>query len=369
MGEPKQSHSSGAHTASQVRPSGSVAPDGPADGAALSRTLLDRLRGHFRAPGRPRVWFELVLIGVSYWVYSLIRNAVPTHEAAAEQNAHSVWSLEQHLGIDAERAVNHWFNSVGWLITGMNYYYATLHFIMTIGVLVWLFRSHPGRYHAARLALMVTTCLALLGYYFCPLAPPRLLAGGHFIDTVAVHHTWGSMASGDMASVSNQYAAMPSMHIGWSLFCGITIATLARRRWVKVLGALYPLATLVVIVGTANHYFLDALAGATCTFLGFLASRLVYGRWAYAFPRRAASAQARAAEPASDDAPAAEPVEPAEPAAAIPADPREPAPAETAPAAEAAGAPGRPEAEADAPRGNPLDGTPEHPTELAGPVR
>jgi hypothetical protein len=157
---------------------------------------------------------------------------------------------------------------------------------MTIGVLVWLFRSHPGRYAAARLALFVTTAVALLGYYFYPLAPPRLMTGANFIDTVAKHHTWGSMASGDMSQVSNQFAAMPSMHIGWSLWCGLTIAFLARRRWVKVVGLLYPLSTLVVIIATANHFFMDALIGAVCTAFGLAVSRLVYGRWAYAFPQQ-----------------------------------------------------------------------------------
>jgi hypothetical protein len=111
---------------------------------------------------------------------------------------------------------------------------------------------------------------------------------GDFIDTVAKHHTWGSMASGDMASVSNQFAAMPSMHIGWSLWCGLTIAFLARRRWVRVVALLYPLVTLVVIVASANHFFMDAVAGAACTGIGLLSSRLVYGRWVFAFPRNTA---------------------------------------------------------------------------------
>jgi len=290
MGEPERDHDGGA-TAVAVRP-GSVAPDG-ATRADVSPSLRVRflrgvrpLFGHFRDPGRPRVWFELALIGFSYWIYSLVRNAVPEMEVRAQRNAHSIWHFEQHLGIAYEQQINHAFDKVTWLITGMDYYYATLHFIMTIGVLVWLFRSHPGRYAAARLALFVTTAVALLGYYFFPLAPPRLMTGADFIDTVAKHHTWGSMASGDMSQVSNQFAAMPSMHIGWSLWCGLTIAFLARRRWVKVLGLLYPLSTLVVIVASANHFFMDALAGALCTLFGLAVSRLAYGRWAYAFPRR-----------------------------------------------------------------------------------
>ncbi|WP_370466605.1 phosphatase PAP2 family protein [Streptacidiphilus sp. PB12-B1b] len=315
MGEPERDHS-GSTAVAAVRP-GSVAPDG-ATRAAVSRPLRVRvlrgclrpLIGHFRDPGRPRVWFELLLIGISYWIYSLVRNAVPEMEARAQRNAHSVWSLEQHLGIAYEDRINHAFNSVTWLITGINYDYATLHFIMTIGVLVWLFRSHPGRYAAARLALFVTTAIALFGYYFYPLAPPRLMTGGNFIDTVELHHTWGSMASGDMSQVSNQFAAMPSMHIGWSLWCGLTIAFLARRRWVKLLGLLYPLSTLMVIIASANHFFMDALAGAMCTLVGLAVSRLAYGRWAYAFPQRretAEAAEAAAAGPADGPNPAEAP--------------------------------------------------------------
>ncbi|MGA5700145.1 phosphatase PAP2 family protein [Peterkaempfera bronchialis] len=251
----------------------------------MTRTLRERV-GHWRRfPGRPRLWFELLLIAVSYWVYSLIRNAVPEQERSAQHHARQIWGLEQHLGIAVEKSVNHAVNSVTWLITGMNYYYATLHFIITIGVLVWVFRCHPGRYAAVRTGLFVTTGIALVGYYFYPLAPPRLMTGESFVDTVAVHHTWGSMASGDMAHVSNQYAAMPSMHIGWSLWCGLTIAFLTRHRWARVLGLLYPLATLTVIVATANHFLMDAVGGVGCLTVGLTASRLVYHRWAFHLPQ------------------------------------------------------------------------------------
>jgi hypothetical protein len=303
MGEPEQSHAGGATRAAAVRPAGSVSPDGAARTAArpaLAARWAARLRGHFRSPGAPRLWFELALTGVGYWLYSLVRNAVPTQEERAEHNAHGIWHLEQHLGVAAERSVNHWFDHITWLITGLDYDYATLHFIVTIGVLVWLFRSHPGRYAAARAALFVTTAIALVGFYFFPLAPPRLMTDGGFIDTVLEHHTWGSMASGNLASMDNQYAAMPSMHIGWSLWCGLTIALLARRRWVKLLGLLYPASTLVVIIATANHFFADAIAGALCTAVGFAVSRVVYRRWAFAFPARPAGA-ARGRPPGAPD--------------------------------------------------------------------
>ncbi|MFF3919440.1 phosphatase PAP2 family protein [Streptomyces sp. NPDC001852] len=241
--------------------------------------------GRLRRPRRPRLWFEILLIAVSYWTYSLIRNAVPEQKGKALRNAHWIWGAEHHLGIAVERSVNHAANSVTWLIIGMNYYYATLHFVITIGVLVWLYRWHPGRYAAARLTLFATTGVALAGYYLFPLAPPRLMRGGHFVDTVMVHHTWGSMASGDLKHMSNQYAAMPSMHIGWSLWCGLTIFALASVPWVRVLGLLYPATTLLVIVATANHFWLDAVGGVLCLAFGFTVARVWYGTLPHGLPR------------------------------------------------------------------------------------
>lgn len=245
------------------------------------RPTLERLR----AARHPSIWFEIVLIAVSYWTYSLVRNAVPEQRTQALDNAEWVWRTEHVLGIAVEQSINHAANGVTWLILAMNYYYATLHFIMTIGVLVWLYRRHPGRYAATRLVLFATTGVALLGYYLFPLAPPRLMRGDGFIDTVQVHHTWGSMASGNLANMSNQYAAMPSMHIGWSVWCGLTIAALAGPLWVRALGALYPVLTLTVIVCTANHFWLDAAGGLICLGFGFALSYGWYGRLSYHLPR------------------------------------------------------------------------------------
>ncbi|MFH9857886.1 phosphatase PAP2 family protein [Streptomyces sp. NPDC017202] len=238
-----------------------------------------------RTPRRPRLWFEVLLIAVSYWTYSQIRNAVPEQRTEALRNADWIWRMEHHLAIAVEESVNRTVNSVTWLIVGMNYYYATLHFVLTLGVLVWLYRLHPGRYAATRLALFATTAVALVGYYLYPLAPPRLMNGDDFIDTVVVHQTWGSMASGDLKNMSNQYAAMPSMHIGWSLWCGLTIFALAAVPWVRVLGLLYPVATLVVIVATANHFWLDAVGGLVCLAFGYAVARVWYGALPHALPR------------------------------------------------------------------------------------
>ncbi|MFI1091208.1 phosphatase PAP2 family protein [Streptomyces sp. NPDC020917] len=271
-------------TAAAPGSTGSTTLDGArdADRAQPRRTLL---LGRLRAPRRPRLWFEILLIGISYWIYSLIRNAVPEQRSVALRHADWVWSVEHHLGLAVEHGVNHAVNSVTWLIVGMNYYYATLHFIITIGVLVWLYRRHPERYGPARSVLFLTTLLALIGFWAFPLAPPRLMPGKGFIDTVAVHHTWGSLSQGSLSHVSNQYAAMPSMHIGWSLWCGITVVTLARPLWARIMGALYPLFTLSVIISTGNHFWLDAVGGALFLAVGYALVSWLYGRWVYRLPR------------------------------------------------------------------------------------
>lgn len=264
--------------ASPPPPAGATA----AESGPVSRTGRKR---RIRSPRRPRIWFEILLIALSYWIYSLVRNAVPEQRAEALRNADWIWHAERSMGLAFEESVNHAVNSVTWLIISMNYYYATLHFIVTIAVLVWLYRRHPGRYAASRLILFATTAVALLGYYLYPLAPPRLMSGGNFIDTVKFHETWGSMASGNFKAVSNQYAAMPSMHIGWSLWCGLTIFALAKAPWARILGLLYPAATLIVIVATANHFWLDAVGGMICLAFGFAVSYAWYRALPHQLPR------------------------------------------------------------------------------------
>lgn len=248
-------------------------PPGPRRRALLPARL--------RPVGRPRLWVELAFSAALYFAYSRTRNLVPEHRTAALHRAADIWRAERWLHLDPELAVNHTLNKVTWLIVGMNYYYATLHFAVTLGVLVWLYVRRPEHYRAARTALYAATLLALAGFTFFALAPPRFLAGQGFVDTVVAHHTWGSWDSGQVASVSNQYAAMPSVHIVWSAWSGLTLAALARRTWVRVLGICYPVATFTVILATANHFLADAVAGALTLAVGFLLQRLLTGRPAY----------------------------------------------------------------------------------------
>jgi hypothetical protein len=222
---------------------------------------------------RPRLYREILLIALCYSAYSLVRNLVPTTHTEALHLGRQILSLEHALHLDAELSINRLFTHVHWVGVLGNYYYSTLHFVLTPLVLGWLYVRHADRYVFYRRLIFATTVLALVGFWLMPLAPPRMLPG--FVDTVLSFHTEGLYASGasPIGSVSNQYAAMPSLHTGWALWCAIAVADVARRRWVKILAFCYPAATIVVILGTANHYFLDAVGGAITLGCGYLATR------------------------------------------------------------------------------------------------
>jgi hypothetical protein len=220
--------------------------------------------------GRPRLYREILLIGLCYAAYTLVRNLVPPTHAAALAFGQQILHVEGDLHLSVEPTLNRLFVTHHWLGVGANYYYATLHFIVTIGVLVWLYTRHPERYLAYRRVIFATTVTALIGFWAFPLAPPRMLPG--FVDTVLSFHTWGlyESTSSPVASVSNQYAAMPSLHTAWALWCAIAIAEVARSRWAKAIAVCYPMATVMVIIGTANHYLLDAVGGAFTLGVGYI---------------------------------------------------------------------------------------------------
>ncbi|NUP52290.1 MAG: phosphatase PAP2 family protein [Catenulispora sp.] len=246
------------------------------------------LPARLRPVNRPTMLIEIVLVLVGYYCYRVTQNAASHGHDAPFHRGRDILNLEQTLHIDAEHWLNHTVDKITWLIVGMNYYYATLHFIVTIGVFIWVYVKFPERYRAIRTAMFAMNAVALIVFYLYAVAPPRLLDPSHFIDTFCVHHTWGRTSCGGVAglsgSVTNEYAAMPSLHIGWALWCGLAMAHLAKRKWVKVVGILYPVATFLVIITTAQHYVLDMVGGLMVLAAGFLVQRILLGRPAYSAP-------------------------------------------------------------------------------------
>ncbi len=256
-----------------------------AAGSAQEQSRRRRFTGLF--PNRllqhrpPRLWQEALLIALGYFLYGRVRNLVPSHEGLAMQHGRAVQHLQSDLHLSFELSVNRFVAGHEWLAQSMDYYYATLHFVVTPACLLWLFLAHSRIYRGARTVLFVTSLLALAGFWLYPLAPPRLLPQYGYIDTLLKFHTWGSLADPKIAQHSNQFAAMPSLHMAWALWCGVSIVYCARRLWVRLLGVVYPLCTLAVIVGTANHFFIDALAGLLIFLVGVLAQFLMSGRSAF----------------------------------------------------------------------------------------
>ncbi|HLJ08847.1 MAG TPA: phosphatase PAP2 family protein [Acidimicrobiia bacterium] len=216
----------------------------------------------------------MLTVFVLYEVYSAIRNLSEGSKSQAFHHAREIMHWQHMVGLNFEATLQSWALHFTPLIVFLNYVYGSLHFIVTAAAVIWLYRRHPGDYPRWRNTLVLTTGLALVGFVFWPLMPPRLLPAHYgFVDTLAKYPTFWSFDSGAIHNISNQYAAMPSLHFGWSLFCAAALAPRLRHRAARTVAALYPLLTLAAIVLTANHYFLDAAAGAVVFSVGYLLSR------------------------------------------------------------------------------------------------
>lgn len=261
-------------------------------GASTLATAGDRIHGR-RGPRPLRFWRELAYIVAFYGVYSVVRNTQGSAAVSAGQalaNAVRVVRWERMLGIYREQAIQHAFLGNRMFVELWNNFYGTFHFIVTGFALILLFRKFPTRYRRWRNALGFTTAFALVGFALYPLMPPRLLPHSYgFVDTLRTYGAVWNFDSGAVHKISNQYAAMPSLHFAWAAWSALALIPVLRHAWAKVLAGIYPALTLFAIVVTANHYFLDAAGGAAIlcagTFLGFWLAGWTERRGATATPR------------------------------------------------------------------------------------
>jgi hypothetical protein len=220
-------------------------------------------------------WAELLFVLCFYVVYSTIRNLNEGTPDVARANAYELMRWQEALGINCEAAIHRWALAHEPLIVAANYFYGSMHFVVTVGVLVFLYRSDREGYPLLRNAIAVATGIALVGFAFWPLMPPRLLpASFGFVDTLDVYPTFWSFQRGAVNEISNQYAAMPSVHCIWALWCACALAPRVERAGAKLLAILYPAGTVASIVVTSNHYFLDAVAGFAVLALAYPVARL-----------------------------------------------------------------------------------------------
>ncbi|MBA3283038.1 MAG: phosphatase PAP2 family protein [Acidimicrobiia bacterium] len=254
-------------------------------------------------------WREIVIALGMYLLYSAVRNtfgAGPESRDIAFRHARGVIKVEQALGLWFEPRLQDWYLSLpaDGFIRSWNIFYGTAHFFVTIGLLVAVFVWAPERYRFLRTMLAGTTALALVGFATYTLMPPRLLDSSSqfgacagraegcnsygMVDTI---EQWGGLwkfGEGGMASLSNQYAAMPSLHFGWSSWCAVAFVLAIGRGRLRWLAFLYPAATLFCILVTANHFWLDALFGVVAL-LGGWAVAVVSSRLTTWWQERATS--------------------------------------------------------------------------------
>ena len=237
------------------------------------------------------VW-QFFLFLAAYQGYQLVRGLTDSGAIAAYTNAHHVMDLEKSMGSFFEPGLQQaLIDHASWAVDFANFMYLNSHFVITTGFLAWLYLFRNEYFYFVRNMFMVAMGLALVGYVAFPTAPPRMFPSEGFTDTIA-SFTGAAQDSKTASLLLNQYAAVPSMHIAFSMMVGLSAAALAQRRISRVLWSAYPLVVFFVIVATGNHYWVDAAAGGVVACLaGAAAAQLARLRpEAWGWPARAREA-------------------------------------------------------------------------------
>ncbi len=208
---------------------------------------------------RPHLLGEILVVVVLVRVYDLIKMLADGKAAVGLRNAGHVLAAERFLHVQGELPVNQWVTGHHALALLCAYWYQFGHESITLGVLALCWWLRPHAYRAARNALVAINVVGLVVFAVFPVAPPRLLPRAGFTDSVAAAG-FGTSHGGPV--LADQLAAMPSLHLAWASWTAVLLFTWVRRPLLRALCVLYPLWMTFVVVGTANHYVLDAVAGA-----------------------------------------------------------------------------------------------------------
>lgn len=219
-------------------------------------------------------WNQLVIALVVYFGYEATSEITAGSKKDAISNSLKEVRFEQSLHIFTEQRIQQFFIShFIWIIKLSDLFYTTVHFIMPVVVLVILFRKFPSRYLVWRNVMAVMNLIALVIFAVFPVAPPRLLpASFHFVDTQAVIGGAGNLDAMLMRDAGNLYAAMPSLHFAWAIWCAWALAPVIKNKWIKRAVIADPIITTFVVIVTANHFWVDVAAG----FVLFIACGLMF---------------------------------------------------------------------------------------------
>lgn len=228
-----------------------------------------------------RWWRELLIGLLVYVVYEVVRDLTTGSREAAFGNAMKVIDWQRALGIYHEPSLQDAALRFTPLVVASNYFYGIAYIAGTLATLIWMYRSCPDDYPLWRNTLAFGTLLGLVGFALFPLMPPRLLdvmGDGRvfgYVDTMVQYPTFWSFESSAMQAISNQFAAMPSLHCGWAFWAAAALWPRVRTTWMRLVAIAYPALTVAVVVVTGNHYLLDALGGAVVFLAGYGIARAV----------------------------------------------------------------------------------------------
>jgi hypothetical protein len=215
---------------------------------------------------------ELVMVSGGLLAYFLTRGRIQDRHAAAQRNAQRIVRLERRLGLFWEPALNRWAaRSPFWRrVWNLVYFWAHAPLIAVGGV--WLYRRYPQVYRLTRNAFLGSAIIGLISYRLFPVAPPRLAEGYDFVDTMQQYSKVSYQAQ-SLSPFVNPYAAVPSLHFGWSFLLSVAVVLARPRSRLAWLGAVVqPVSMFLAIVATANHWVLDAVAGLAACLAGLVAA-------------------------------------------------------------------------------------------------
>ena len=234
---------------------------------------------------RRRWTVEVFFFALALLAYQGSRALVIGNPTDAFHNALDVIGLEKAHGFFFESDIQGWLMDNLHVAQFLNHFYVWAHLPITAAFFIWLYRRRRQAYPFVRNAFFVANAVALSVFVIYPVAPPRLMTNQGFTDTLSII-SGIDLHAGHLSGWFNPFAAVPSMHFAYALMIGVVCAVLVRNWALKALALAYPVLVFITIVGTANHYVLDALAGGMVMIVAFTAM----GLWRVARRRLAAAA-------------------------------------------------------------------------------
>lgn len=204
---------------------------------------------------RPVLWGELAVVAFLLLVYDRISDLSALRVEAAVRRGERLLQLERDLHVAVEPALDQLAAAHARIAESLSLYYDLAHLLVSMSVLAAVYAFAPTAYRRARRALVAVNLGALVVFFALPVAPPRLLPGGAFVDVVAHAKTWSAWQNGSVvAQHANEYASVPSLHVAWAVWVVLTVWSATDRRGLRALAVLHALTTVVVVVLTGNHY-------------------------------------------------------------------------------------------------------------------